>query len=368
MRNNINTVSYEEGASFLFFLAFLRQKIDQDRAKQINIARAIEVRPEYINRVYKGRQTCSVDMQERICRFFGVSYLEGLAIGRQLVQAGNIPSGRKRQPDSIPQPIVEKRRRITDRPGEEDIVAIVVRWERERKGKAVLLQKLQNIIENLREGIAILDANLIITYQNRAHREMFGPSLVGQTCYTAHGCDETVHYYPTLVSRQTGMAEDGFFPYANGIIAISTTPVRDMSGQLTGYVEVLRDITDREKMQILAKESLEMMDRAVVIYDEHLQIRLFNSKLKEITGAGDSDLTTTKKFLNYLQENSIFINHDEVVRKMAEASKNRQEVSIPVHFRNGKTFLLTSRPVDKGDVFLGRIGVFTPADGFEKKP
>ena len=176
MEKKIITASYDGPGSFIFFLTFLRHKIEQDRAKQIDIARAIAVRPEYINRVYKGRQTCSIDVQEKICRFFGISYLEALAIGRQLVQTGEIPSGKNINRD-ITVPLVEKNRRIADKVSEADIVSIVSQWVTSKKETEDSLAKLQNIIENLSEGLVILDANLIIEYQNRSHREMFGASL-----------------------------------------------------------------------------------------------------------------------------------------------------------------------------------------------
>ena len=358
MENNINTASYDGTASFFFFLTFLRYKIDQDRAKQINIARAIEVRPEYINRVYKGRQTCSVDMQEKICGFFGISYLEALAIGRQLVQTGKIQSGKSTLPDRSPALPVEKNRRLADRVSEGDVVSIVSQWVVHKKETEETLAKLQNILENLSEGLVILDINLIIEYQNRAHREMFGASLVGQTCYTAHGCEKFLRDYPSLVSRRTGMPASGFIPCAKGTISVLTTPIRDMSGQITGYVEVLRDITEREKLLLMATESLEMMDRAVIVVDEKSKIRLATAKLMEITGAVEDDLLTTETFLSYLREHRVCLNLDDVVAGFARAEKEKKEASLRINFSNGTTYLYTVRPMYSRDMYIGRVGVF----------
>lgn len=362
MENGINTSSYDGTASFFFFLAFLRYKIDQDRAKQINIARAIEVRPEYINRVYKGRQTCSVDVQEKICRFFGISYLEALSIGRQLVQTGKIQSGKSTLPDSFMPLPAEKNRRLADRVSEADIVSIVSQWVADKKETEDTLAALRNILENLSEGLVILDTNLIIEYQNRAHREMFGASLVGQTCYTVHGCEKLVRDYPSLVSRRTGMPASGFIPYAKGTVFVLTTPIRDMSGQITGYVEMLRDITEKEKMFFMATEALEMMDRAVMLFDENRKIRFANSKLKEITGAEEKDLLTSETFLNYLRENRVCLNPDEVVAEVERAEKDKKEASVRINFSNGTTYLYTVRPMYARDDYIGRVGVFLVGD------
>ena len=362
MENNINTASYDGTASFLFFLAFLRYKIDQDRAKQINIARAIEVRPEYINRVYKGRQTCSVDVQEKICRFFGISYLEALAIGRQLVQTGKIPSGKSTPPDSSPPLPVEKNRRLADRVSEGDVVSIVSQWVVHKKETEETLAKLQNILENLSEGLVILDINLIIEYQNRAHREMFGASLVGQTCYTAHGCEKFVRDYPSLVSRRTGMPASGFIPSPKGTVSVLTSPIRDMSGQITGYVEMLRDITEREKLFLMTVQALEMMDRAVIVVDENRYIRLATAKLKEITGAEENDLLSTETFLSYLRKNRVCLNLDEVVAGFERVEKEENEESIRINFSNGTTYLYTVRLMYSRNVYIGRVGVFVGGD------
>lgn len=362
MENDKITTSYDETAAFFFFLAFLRYKIDQDRVKQINIARAIGVRPEYVNRVYKGRQSCSVDVQEKICRFFGISYLDALAIGRQLVQRGIVPSTKCPQPENSPQSFVDKSRRIEDGVSEADIVSIVSRWVTQKKETADALIKLQNIIENLSEGFVILDTNLIIEYQNRSHREMFGASLVGQACYTAHGCEKFVRDYPSLVSRQTGMPASGFFPYGTSTVSVLTTPIRDLSGQIIGYVEVLRDITEIEKKLILTEESLRMIDRAVLVYDQDRKIRLYNQKIKEITGASDNDLSTIDKFQNYLQENRIYANFDDVVAMLEKSSRDKEEASINILFSNGKTYFYTTKPMYTRDMYIGRIGIFTPSD------
>lgn len=360
MEKHINPDSYDGSASFFFFLTFLRYKIDHDGAKQVKIARAVGVRSEYINRVYKGRQTCSVDLQEKICRFFDISYLDALAIGRHLVESGEIPAERSAHPDALAPLSVVQNRRLSDRMSEADVVSIVSRLVAKKKETEDSLAKLQNIIENMGDGLAILDQNLLVEYQNRSHREMFGASLVGRVCSTVHDCEKSAKNCPCLVSRGTGMPADGVLPCVKGTVSALTTPIRDISGQISGYVQVLRDSTSREKIVILAKESLEMLDRAVFVYNDNQQIVLYNSKIKEITGAGDEDLVTTETFLNFVRENRIYSNFAEVVDAVEKARKNKQEISMNIYFSNGATYLYTARSMYAGDRYIGRIGVFTP--------
>lgn len=361
MGKHINPDSYDGNASFFFFLAFLRHKIDHDGARQIKIARAIAVRPEYINRVYKGRQTCSVDVQEKICRYFDISYLDALAIGRNLVESAEMPSDKNIPYPDLPPPSGGQNRRAADRGAEADVVAIVSRLVAQKKETEESLAKLQNIIENLSDGVVILDPNLLIAYQNRAHREMFGASLVGHACPTLHDCEKTAKGCPCLLSRRTGMPAEGILPCAKGTVSALTTPVRDISGQITGYVQVLRESTNREKILIMAKESLEMMDSAVFAYNDNQQIVFYNSKIKEITGASDEDLVTTETFLNFVRENRTYANFADVAEAVEKARRDRKEISIPIYFSNGEIYLYTAKPVYAGDRYIGRIGLFAPS-------
>jgi PAS domain-containing protein len=360
MGKYINPDGYDGNASFFFFLTFLRHKIDHDGAKQIKIARAIAVRPEYINRVYKGRQTCSVDVQEKICRFFAISYLDALAIGRHLVESGELPADRNTQPDDPPASGAQNRR-MADRVSGADVVSIVSQLVAKKKETEDSLAKLQNILENLSDGLVILDPNLLIEYQNRAHREMFGVSLVGRDCSTFHDCARFAKSCPCLLSRRNGMPAEGILPCAQGTVSALTTPIRDISGQITGYVQVLRDSTSREKVLMMAKESLEMIGSAVFAYNDNQQIVLYNSKIKEITGAGDDDLVTTETFLNFVQKNRIYTNFEEVAEAVEKARKDRKEISMKIYFSNGATYLYTAKSMYTGNRYSGRIGVFTPS-------
>jgi len=361
MKNNMNQASYDGKASFFFFLTFLRHKIDQDRTKQTHIARAVSVRPEYINRVYRGRQTCSVDVQERICHFFGISYLEALAIGRQLVETGEMPSTKPALAAPSPPTVASKNIKDEDQPTETDVIAIVSQWVAQKKETEDNLARLQNILEAFGDGLAILDTDLRIEYQNRAHRELFGASLVGQPCYFAHGREKHLDFCPSYKARRTGMPASSVIPFAGRAFSVLTTPIRNMSGQITGYAEALRDITDIQNTLAMTKAALDMSDRAVFIAKIDRTISYFNAKLRELTGAEEHDLISTGIFLHYLQENGICRNSAELAEAIKKAWKDNKEFTMPVRFSNGANYLFTCRPIHSNEMYIGRIGAFTPA-------
>lgn len=361
MKNKIESKLYDRKTSFAYFLSLFRYKIDHERVRQKEIAQSIGIRPEYVNRVYKGRQTCSVDVQEKICRYFGVSYLEALALGKHLSEKGELPPANALEPDAKPAVPVRYDRRKTDRMSEADIVSVVSQWAARKKEAEESLAKLQNILENLSEGIVTLDTELNIEYQNRSHRDMFGGNLVGQQCNAAHGCEKYIGQCPSLLSRRTGMPASAVFPYAKGMVSALTTPIRNWAGEVTGYVTVLRDVTEMQNIMTMAEKAFEMLDRAVFVYDEKLDIKFFNSKLKEITGASDGDLATMVTFLKYLKENSVYKEFDKVAAIIEEARKRQEEANIEIHFSTGKKFIYTARPMFTNEgQYIGRMGIFTP--------
>jgi len=359
----VKQMTYDRESAFSYFLAFLQHKIDNDGTKQVDIARAVNVRSEYINRVYKERQGCSVDKQEKIAQHFGLPYLEALAIGKNLRKTGELPTGKKPQKERNTTIHYGQKRRSSDKILETDIVAVVSQWATKNKETEEALTKLQNIIENLSEGVVILDQELIIEYQNRSHREMFGGSFLGIACNTAHGCEEHICECPSSVSKRTGMPSSAIFPYEKGTASALTTPIRNGAGNITGYATVIRDITERQKLMIMSEKVLEMLDRAVLVYDDKMKIKFYNSRLKEITGATDNDLVSFEMFMKYLSKNKTFKNYDEIIESLMDAKERRVEAKIKIQLNNGRTFLYNAKPMfTHENMYIGRMVIFTPFD------
>lgn len=363
MTEPVKLMAYDRKSAYSYFLAFLQYKIEHDGAKQVDIARAVNVRSEYINRVYKERQGCSVDKQEMIAQHFGMSYLDALTLGKHLRETGELPT--KEEPQAEKNTLINGgyKRRSGDKILEADIVAIVSQWVAKNKETEGALAKLQNIIENLSEGLVIFDTELKIEYQNRSHREMFGGSFIGIECNEVHSCEKHICECPGSRAKRTGMPSSAIFPYEKGTASVLTTPIRDWAGSITGYVSVFRDITERQKLMTMSQKAIEMLDRAVLVYDDKLNIKFFNSRLKEIIGAAESDLVTFESFLNYLTENKIFKNYDEIIESIIDAKERRGEANVKVQLKDGKTFLYNAKPMyTHKNMYIGRMVCFIPFD------
>ena len=119
-------------------------------------------------------------------------------------------------------------------------------------------RKTEAIIAGIGDGLSIQDRDFRVLYQNDVHRRMVG-NQVGRFCYEAcahnpHNCypcpvqacfeDERVH----VVER--AMLSGGAPMY----VLITASPLRDASGKVVGGIELVKDITDRKRIEIEREE------------------------------------------------------------------------------------------------------------------
>lgn len=110
-------------------------------------------------------------------------------------------------------------------------------------------EKFRTVVESLMDGISIKDLNYKIIYQNQAMQNMFG-NHVGEICYMALGHSEYCPQCPTLEALKDGkphlncraIVHDGKTIH----IESSASVIRDSSGVVTGTVEIIRDVSERE--------------------------------------------------------------------------------------------------------------------------
>jgi len=81
------------------FLAGFRALVDTEGwGVQARLARSVERTPRHINGIYKGKARAGLDLQESIATFFGLSYEEILAKGREILTAPPKPARRDEKP------------------------------------------------------------------------------------------------------------------------------------------------------------------------------------------------------------------------------------------------------------------------------
>ncbi len=152
--------------------------------------------------------------------------------------------------------------------------------------------KAEAIIAAMGDAVSIQDTNLKVLYQNEAHRRMMGDQA-GRYCYSAYqhkdevcpGChlllsfqDGQIHRRETSTSKPSGTT----------YVEITSSPLRDKSGNIVAGIELVRDITDRKLAEIRLKSQLTAIESSIdgiAILDKNGKFTFMNTAHARIYGA-----------------------------------------------------------------------------------
>ncbi len=172
-------------------------------------------------------------------------------------------------------------------------------------GKALLAAqeekvKTEAIIAALGDGIVIQDLDYRVVYQNQIQKERFGDHT-GEFCYKAYeGLDRVCEECPVEMSYQDGkihrverkVVTDAGVLY----VELTSSPLRDASGRIIAGIKVIRDMTDRrrveENLRLFSMAIEEAMD-GVQIVDLNGSIIYSNRAIEEIYGFSGKELMGT---------------------------------------------------------------------------
>ncbi len=150
--------------------------------------------------------------------------------------------------------LVEMRQRVAElekseidcKQVEETLRAAIVRLEEEKA-------KTEAIIAAMGDGIIIQDTDFKIIYQNQVQNELYG-NRIGEYCYKAYeGRDSICEGCPVELSFRDGKIHRAERSLAteSGVTYFELTgsPLRDSAGKTIAGVEVIRDITERKRIE-----------------------------------------------------------------------------------------------------------------------
>jgi HD-GYP domain-containing protein (c-di-GMP phosphodiesterase class II) len=200
--------------------------------------------------------------------------------------------------------------------------------------------RLKSMIEAMPDGVSILDRNMVIREMNPRNMEIFPGIQTGNTCYRSiHGRSDPCPQCGVMKVFQDGQVHEhqSSFYLEDGkerIVHSISAPVRDVEGNITHAIEVIRDITDKliadkakvETEQRHQKEleavNLQLVKRVKEVEDANNQIAMLikdlaqkNAELEKVVDR----LTTVNHIGNILnslvdQENAMEV----IVRTMAK--------------------------------------------------
>jgi PAS domain S-box-containing protein len=156
---------------------------------------------------------------------------------------------------------------------------------------------LRSVIDAIQDGISVLDRDLVITRTNRTMDRWYPHALplVGKRCHEAYHCTkEPCSPCPSRRTLESGQLESDTMPRISpdgvqGWLDVHAFPLRDKSGQVTGVVEYVRDVSAQRYAQHLLGLQRDMAAAlsGADDFDEAL-----DALLDVIVGAPDIDVAT----------------------------------------------------------------------------
>lgn len=197
------------------------------------------------------------------------------------------------------------KREITDRKLAEEALRKAIRKTREEKAKS------EAIIAALGDGVVILGDDYKVTYQNVIHKDLIG-DYVGQCCYTAYCLGKTpCASCPVFRSFRDGgihKAEKAIMTAKGAVdIEITASPLRDASGKIMAAIELVRDITERKKMEDELREHRDHLD--LMVKDRTTELRALNKELRA-------------EIMRRIQMEKDLIESQRFVHRIADATPN----------------------------------------------
>ncbi len=154
----------------------------------------------------------------------------------------------------------------------------------------------QDTFNAMSEALAILDKECRIVQSNQALRTLVGRTeeeMVGRHCWQIiHGTDSRIESCPCNLVHGSRQRQTALIDYGNRRFEVAIDPRFDESGEISGYIHIMSDITEREKTDTALREArqtfitiLDSIDATIYVSDmENHEVLFMNRHMKESFG------------------------------------------------------------------------------------
>jgi len=239
------------------------------------------------------------------------------------------------------------------------------------KKKIKDISEIKGICDGIGDGISVQDTDYVILYQNQAHIDIIGDH-VGEYCYKAfeqkgnvcEGC-------PLIVSFNDGKAHTTERTVSTDkgkiYLEITSSPLKDSSGEVIAGVEVVRDVTERKKVEnklrlteSQLRTSMESLPFDFFVIGEDgcylMQNNICKAHWGDVIGKRPEDLSVDNEMLNLWIDNN---------RRAFSGETIKGEVTLVVNGEKRHHFNIIS-PIRDDNKIAGIVGINIDIDEHKK--
>ncbi|MCD6454664.1 MAG: PAS domain S-box protein, partial [Candidatus Aminicenantes bacterium] len=247
------------------------------------------------------------------------------------------------------------------------VVRDITEWKMDKETIKRNQEFLQSVLESIQDGISVLDKNLNILFVNNTMKKWYAEQMpiVGRKCYQVyHKSEKPCSPCPSLRAIKSGKLEMNEIsdPFKN-YLELYAYPIKDSeTGEITGVVEFVRDISDRKKAELALKESeekyhgiFENSPDGIFIIDLNGNFIEFNKVVLEKLGYSREELLSMKAWDLSLEGKDVKVQLLDVIKK----GKSLGPLEFTVKTKDGEhlTVEVIITPFKKGGKISGVQGI-----------
>ena len=176
-------------------------------------------------------------------------------------------------------------------------------------------QFISDVFNAIQDGVSVLNTELTITGTNKWMEDMYSDKmpLTGKKCYQVYQDRKSIcPWCPSKRTLEDGKQHLAVVPYPNeenptGWIDLSSFPLIDTNGKITGVIEYVKDITEQVRAQQKLQESAEYQKTifettslATIIIEEDTTLSMVNKQFERLSGYSKKELEGKKSWTEFV--------------------------------------------------------------------
>lgn len=118
---------------------------------------------------------------------------------------------------------------------------------------------VENVLNGMEDWVRVIDLEDNIIYANNAMKEDLGYYLIGRKCFEVIGRQEPCADCISQMAVNNFQATHKEETINDRVYSVMSSPLRDLNGEVTAVIEVLRDVTEAKKMEDKLKKQNERL-------------------------------------------------------------------------------------------------------------